>query len=337
MTVEELNNIGIRQWEWLRPKYKEPDLLLGNGFSISLSDKFRYSSLFDTFISKTEEPFKNLFQHFDTTNFELILSYLTNAIKVNGILEYPTELIKQATEALKKGLIESIKEIHPRVEDIDWDKLENITNQLENFGDIYSTNYDLFLYHLIMKSIDISRVKKGYVAYQDYFWGSAEDGYKQFMQYQTYRYKHVYYLHGSLCIFNQGIRDLKIKRDNASVELIEIIASEIQKGHFPLFVTEGTAQDKLNSIYRSNYLYFCLQKLKAYKKTPIIIFGNSLSTFDLHIVQALTSSQRELIISIYTKGRREADIQHEKYSILKQFYGYKPTIEFIDSSTLFIG
>jgi hypothetical protein len=335
MTPEELNNIGIRQWELLRPKYKEPDLLLGNGFSISLSDKFKYTSLFETFIGKTKDAFKDLFKHFDTTNFELILSYLTNASKVNEILEYPTDLIKQATEDLKNGLIESIKEIHPRVEDINWEKLESITNQLEYFGDIYSTNYDLYLYHIIMKSIDISREKKGYVAFQDYFWGNAEDGYKQFMPYQNYRYKHIYYLHGALCIFNHNIRDLKIKRDNAAVELIEIISAEIQKGHFPLFVTEGTAQDKLNSIYRSNYLYFCLQKLKTNKKSPLIVFGNSLSPFDSHIVQALISSQRELIISVYTQGRQEAEIQHDKYSILTQFNNYKPAIEFIDSSTLF--
>src|SRR5690606_29977787 len=150
--------------------------------------------------------------------------------KVNTILELPTELIQHAIEELKNGLIESIKEVHPRVEEIDWDRLNSITNQLESFGDIYSTNYDLYLYHIIMKSIDISRVKKGYVAYQDYFWGNAEQGYKQFMPYQTYQYKHIYYLHGALCIFNHDIRDLKIKRDNASEELIEVISSEIQKG-----------------------------------------------------------------------------------------------------------
>lgn len=336
MTIDELNNIGIRQWEWLQPKYKEPDLLIGNGFSIALSDKFKYASLFETFINKTHEPFKSLFTHFDTTNFELILNYLENALKVNGILAYPIDLIKQATDSLKSGLIEAIKEIHPRVENIDWTKLESITNQLENFGDIFSTNYDLYLYHIIMKSIDISRVKKGYIAYQDYFWGNAEDGYKEFMNYQQYRYKHVYYLHGALFIFNHGVKDLKIKRASAFVELIEIIAGEIQKGHFPLFVTEGTWQDKLKAIYRSNYLYFCLQKLKTYKKSPIVIYGSSLSGFDSHIINALMSSRRELIVSIYTLDRNEADLQHEKYSILKQFDGYKPSIEFIDSSSLFI-
>ncbi|HHT9107170.1 MAG TPA: DUF4917 family protein [Candidatus Wunengus sp. YC63] len=334
MTETELNNISIRQWNLISPRYKNPDLFLGNGFSINLSDKFLYSSLFDTFIAKTTESFKTLFQHFDTTNFELILSYLTHSLKVNTILGLPTDLVNQAIEALKNGLIEAIKEIHPRVEDIDWDKLDAFTNELKNYGNIYTTNYDLFLYHIIMKSIDESRNDKSYIAYQDYFWGDAAPGYKQFMPHQEYKYKDIYYLHGALFIFNHGIRDLKIKRGGGGIELIEIIAAEIQNGHFPLFITEGTAQDKMNSIYRSNYLYFCLQNFSK-ASTPLLIYGNSLSDFDAHIVKALNDQPRELVIALYTKGKSQHQLQYAKYDILNKFPKYKPNIEFVDSASVF--
>jgi hypothetical protein len=40
--------------------------------------------------------------------------------------------------------------------------------------------------------------------------------------------------------------DLKIIRTN--IELIEIIVDQIQNGHFPLFIIEGTAVDKLDLI-----------------------------------------------------------------------------------------
>lgn len=334
MNETELNNIGIRQWNIISPRYKNSDLFLGNGFSINLSDKFSYLSLFDTFIGKTVEPFKSLFKQFDTTNFELILSYLTHSLKVNKILGLQTDLVEQAIESLKNGLIGSIKEIHPRVEEIDWDVIDAFTNELKSYGNIYTTNYDLYLYHIIMKSIDESRMDKSYIAYQDYFWGDAKTGYKQFMPYQEYTYKHIYYLHGALFIFNHGIRDLKIKRSGADDELIEIIAAEIQQGHFPLFITEGTAQDKMDSIYRSNYLYFCLQKFSK-SNTPLLIFGNSLSDFDAHIVKALNDSPRELIISIYTDGKTENQLQRVKYDLLDKFPKYKPNIEFVDSKSVF--
>jgi hypothetical protein len=335
MTPAELNNIGILQWDLLRPRYARPDLLLGNGFSIALSPNFRYPSLFSTFISKTQEPFTALFSQFGTTNFELILNYLTSASKVNTILGLPVDQINAAIEILKNGLIESIREIHPRVDQIDWGSIDHLTQKFEEFGNIFSTNYDLYLYHIIMKSIDISRVNNSYVAYQDYFWGYSNPGFKEFMGYQNYHYKHVYYLHGALCIFNDGIKDVKITRSNANDELIEIVSQQIQAGRFPLFVTEGTGADKLSAIYRSNYLYFCLNKLREHKNTPIIVYGNSLSEFDSHIVDALVTSRRELIIAIYTNGRTDVELQNERYGILAKFPTNGPSIYFIDSVSLF--
>ena len=85
MTEEELNAIGIKQWDQIRDGYNKPDLLLGNGFSISLSENFKYDSLFDAFIKKTDEPFKRLFRHFETTNFEQILNYLNHTENINTI------------------------------------------------------------------------------------------------------------------------------------------------------------------------------------------------------------------------------------------------------------
>jgi hypothetical protein len=331
MTESELNSIEIKQWASIRSEYECPDLLLGNGFSINLWQKFAYKSLFDTFIEKVNEPFKSLFQHFKTTNFELILSHLIHAEKVNSLLNFPTDLIIEAIEILKNGLIKTIEEIHPRNDEVDWSNLDIITEDLSTFKDIYTTNYDLFLYHIIMKSVDKGRDDKSYTPYQDYFRKSKEVGFTEFNR-TCLGDKNVYYLHGALFLFGNGIYDLKIQRQ--SDDLIGTISKKIKQGHFPLFITDGTAEDKENSINRSNYLHFCLQKLSE-STTPLLIFGNSLSEFDTHILKALKFQPRDLIISIYTKDMAETQLQSELYSIKNKFLKYQSRIVFVDSAGVF--
>lgn len=339
MTYEQLNEIGIRQWNVLKENYDHPDLLLGNGFSINQNAKFTYKSLFDTFLGNCPAAYQEVFKHFNTTNFELILEYLTHTQKVNEILKLPTAPVIEAIKILKNGLIESIKQVHPRVADIDWNSLDTITRSLKDFNDVFTTNYDLYLYHMIMRAKDFHTADKNFRPYNDYFWGqhNAPPGYREFVNYQDYKfYKHIYYVHGALFIFKYGVIDLKITR-GAGVELIEVIAEEIQKGNFPIFVTEGNSQDKMNAIYRSNYLLFSLKALNRSTR-PLLVYGHSLSDVDEHIISALYNSPRKLIYAIYVGDRTPESLQHEKHSILVKFpkARYAPEIEFVDSSTVFI-
>lgn len=75
MDISTLKKNGILQWDSICTNYSEPDLLLGNGFSINFSDKLKYKSLFDNFIKAADSKYLSLFKAFDTTNFELILEY----------------------------------------------------------------------------------------------------------------------------------------------------------------------------------------------------------------------------------------------------------------------
>ena len=200
-TERELAENNIINWNLIEHRYTNPDLLLGNGFSLQFSGNFSYTSLFEIFLQNCDDVHRKLFREFDTTNFELIQKYLTYALKVNGILELSTTEINTAIEQLKNGLIQTIEQVHPRNQDINFNQLERIALQMSAFGNIFTTNYDLYLYHIIMKSMDLRLSQKGYVAYQDYFWGNqAPNGFKQFMSYQNYNYKDIFYLHGSLFI-----------------------------------------------------------------------------------------------------------------------------------------
>lgn len=335
MTREELLAIDIKHWDDIRKNYDHPDLFLGNGFSISLSEKFRYDSLFETFIKKIDNNYEELFRSFNITNFEQILSFLKRTEEINTILEIDTEKVKEAIRLLKKGLIETINEIHPKVNEIDEDRLHNITRELIHYNDIYTTNYDLYLYNMIMITKDIHRGCRSFNRYQDYFWGGASGNHKQFMGYQDFPdYKHVYYLHGALFIFNVGIYDFKLTRNNRDKELIDLISHEITNGNIPLFITEGNYIDKLTSIYKSRYLSFCLNSFEKAVR-PLLIFGNSFSDFDFHIFDILKSSSRNLIISIYTEGKTKIALQAEVLRIKEMFDNYKADIEFIDSSSVF--
>lgn len=66
-------------------------LLLGNGFSIAASRKFSYRSLRECTDFSSMSRMKNLFDFYDTNDFEKILMALTYAYDVNSILEHIQE------------------------------------------------------------------------------------------------------------------------------------------------------------------------------------------------------------------------------------------------------
>lgn len=335
VTRQELIDNHIVEWNTVKQLYDHPLLLLGNGFSMMLSAKFSYPSLFDIFLSKCNPQNQELFSQFDTTNFELIQKYLLYARKVNSILNLSTTEIDAALSGLKNGLIEAIETVHPRVIDIDMNQLKSVARQLEYFGDIFTTNYDLYLYHIIMLSKDLSIADNNYVPYQDWFWGNqAPAGFKQFMNYQNLRYKNLFYLHGSLFIFNHGVMNIKILRGNHGDELIELISNEILHDHFPVFVSEGSSQHKIETINNSNYLVFCHVTLKR-TNGPIVIFGNSLGEFDNHILDAIKEHDRPIIYCLYPGNRTLAELNVERYTFLSKFNNYRSDITIVDASTVF--
>lgn len=335
MNSKELNLLGIREWKWISKNYDKPNLLLGNGFSVNIADQFNYKSLFEEFIKNADKEFSALFKMFGTTNFEIIQEYLTHSTKVNQIFDLETERIFKAIENLKNGLIKTINKVHPRFKEIDLNQIDRLTKQLvDDFGDVYSLNYDMFLYHLIMHSVDLYKQSEREVAYQDYFWGNSNSETIEFVPFQNLKhYKHVYYLHGALCYFKNDIIDYKILRKPA-IELIEVIENKIREGKFPLFVSEGTSSDKLKSIGRSNYLNFCLRKLKT-DKAPLLVFGTSLSSNDKHIVDAICQNNRDLIIAVYIGNKTETILNREVAEFKEMFDKKCLSIDFINSNSLF--
>jgi hypothetical protein len=316
MNEKTLREIGIRHWADISGEFEGADLLLGNGFSLNFSALFNYRSLFEKFLDSCEPEDAGLFRRFDTTNFESIQEQLLSAKKVNELFGLPTHPIDPAIQKLRDGLIISVQQIHPLAQDIDNDALWSASEALDPFEDIFTLNYDLFLYQIIMVSVDRSHTV-GVRRHNDYFWQRSTDEFLEFMDFDNLPNKHVYYLHGALFLF-PGYRldyhnDLKIRRGNQPFEeLIEVVSTKIQRGILPLFVSEGEPEDKMLAISRSPYLKFAYRKLEESER-PLTIYGWSASTQDNHILSALnprrTPVRRPLAVSVYIGDKSRIDLE----------------------------
>ena len=266
LNAKQLKELGIENWSTVAKNFNGADLLLGNGFSMNLAGHFNYKSLFKEFLKNCKPGEYTIFKSFGTNNFEFIQEILINAKKVNELFKIATSRrIDNAIELLKDGLIQSIQDTHPRSSQIDWNQLQQLSIQFNNFGDIFTLNYDLFLYHIILKMKDKSDEDRRDVPYSDYFWGKHDEQFRQFMNYDYPNRKHIYYLHGALFLFNKPPDTIKLIRGVEANELVDLIGDVINSGMMPLFVSEGKSEEKVNAINRSAYLTFARENLEKAK------------------------------------------------------------------------
>ena len=294
-------------WNSIVSEFRDADLLLGNGFSRLFSQKFSYESLFETFLAGANPQAQSVFRSFGTTNFEAILEQLASAHHVNKCLRLDTAKIEETQAIVRNGLVKAIESNHPRNQDLDAKRLSCFTESLDLFHDIYTLNYDLILYHMIMLARDRHRACHTIRPYNDYFWQRTKDDWLQFMDFQHIQvYKHAYYLHGALFLFKDGYRDLKICREGR--ELVDEIGDKIKAGQIPLFISEGKSAEKNLAISRSNYLRFAHKHLSS-PRDALVIFGTSLSDQDDHIVAAIKAGTKRVAVAVHTVGKTTSDIE----------------------------
>ena len=141
-------------------KGRKKHLLLGNGFSMSYNkDIFSYNALSKFINGIKNKELQQLFEIVNTNNFELLTQQLDNAARIAKIFGADKKIvqkIKGASETLKTSLIEAIKELHPEhVFTIHDSKIKSCSKFLSTFlnndGQIFTTNYDLLLYWVLMR------------------------------------------------------------------------------------------------------------------------------------------------------------------------------------------
>lgn len=259
-------------------------LLLGNGFSVNIWERFGYGTLYELAQSeelehRLSEASVALFQHLGSANFEDVLRILFHAKLVDEQLGRPQErAIAELYTNTKNALASAVNFAHvPHGRA----NVALINNELRQFGDVFSTNYDLLPYWSIMHD-ELWRFK-------DYFWGPDGTFDLTNTEVSADRTK-IHYLHGAIHLVELAdgrTQKLTCREDENLLELFDLDAPD----KFPLFITEGNWKRKLSRIKRNDYLRFCFEGFGRIDG-GLVVLGHSLhKDYDQHIVDSMASSQ----------------------------------------------
>ena len=147
--------------KYLTKKNRQAHLLLGNGFSMAYDSKiFSYNALHRFIENLDNELLSKLFEIVNTKNFELVMQQLDNfceLIEAFGSDKALKFKVEEASIKLKESLINAIEELHPEhVFKMSEEKSEAcavfLNNYLEKQGNIFTTNYDVLLYWVLMRN-----------------------------------------------------------------------------------------------------------------------------------------------------------------------------------------
>jgi hypothetical protein len=280
-------------------------LLLGNGFSVSYDPKiFSYNALHDFVKNLKDKDLSKILEVIETRNFEVIMQYLDNFAALVDALGGDPKLKKRVEDAsakLKKSLLDAVKAMHPEhVFKVPEDQSAACATFLQQFlntnGHIYSTNYDLLLYWVLMRNGILNHVDGcgrelendtgEYMAPEDQEWSDLIWGKNRNKQ-------NVFYLHGALPFFDSGVAVVKEEYDVYNY-LLQNISARMEKGEYPIFVTAGDGQQKLNHITHNQYLTYCYDSF-CQAEGSLVTFGFSFGQYDEHIIAAINKAAKQKV------------------------------------------
>ena len=299
------------------------NLLLGNGFSRSLHDGFKYGSLKEEAEAAglIGDEVQNLFDRLGTVDFEKVLSRLFEAKLVNEAHGIPTEPLEQSYRATRDALVKVVQNTHPTRKVLDAERLVHYQQVLREFDRIFTTNYDLLLYWIAAQG-------DGLKGFRDFFWSrdnSFDPANARFEEGPT----HLIYLHGALFLQRRTERVHKVKR--AGSDLLTTLRKTLDSAA-PVFVSEGDAAAKRRSIAQNDYLEWAYQQLLSLGE-GITVFGHSLSEPDNHILEALCrGSAGTIAVSLYGDARWQ---QQEAANLYRRCIPYEKekVLAFFDART----
>ena len=116
----------------------------------------------------------------------------------------------------------------------------------------------------------------------------------------------VLFLHGALHLFIDAAGNTRKRQNDGIYNILELFRlARGQRRTTPLFVTEGSSEQKLRSIQQSDNLTFALREFEANEK-PLVVIGQSLSEEDKHLIEAIQKyGKRQVAIGIYSNDSDE--------------------------------
>jgi hypothetical protein len=279
-------------------------LLLGNGFSIALKpDIFSYSSLYENADFSGAEHLPSVFNALKTTDFEVVIRTLQDAgalIALYGGDEALAAKLHADAQYLKEALVQAIAKRHPsRPYDITGEKYRACRAFLNNFKNIFTLNYDVLLYWALMQD-EVDDIN---LAPDDGFRHPEDDYDQPYVSWQQAHTATVSYLHGALHLFDNRQDIIKYTWSKTEVPIIDQIRSALKEDKFPLFVAEGTSDQKRDRILHNAYLHKALRSFEGCcnsKKASITIYGHSLADNDAHVLRCIIKGNcSNLYVSLY--------------------------------------
>lgn len=324
---------------------REFHLLLGNGFSMAYDkDIFSYNALHDFIEELKDDELSKILSVIETKNFELIMQQLDNLsalIDVFGGGKKIKEKINSASEKLKASLLKAVQALHPEhVFKVPEEESEACSKFLNIFlgrgGKVFSANYDLLLYWILMRNGAINHtdgfgrdalnyepgIPSEEIEWSDLYWGRNKEN------------QNVFYLHGALPFFDAGTEILKEEYDH-SAYLLEKISKRMEQGEYPIFVTAGNGTEKLAHIMHNHYLAYCYDALSELTGS-LVTFGFNFGEYDEHIIEAINRAAKNgrkefpKLVSIYIGVYSDQSRKH----IEKIKSKFKPKVRIFDAKTV---
>lgn len=314
----------VHSWNSIQKHYEGAGLLVGNGASRVVWDRFRYDSLYDVALSgevdhQLSSADQAIFTSLDTKNFEIVLKSLRAARVVGEALNQEVSNIVRCYDNIRSALFEAVHNVHVPAGIIPLQTLNAIRTELLKYHYVYSTNYDLILYWAIMSA------DEGY-GFKDYLWYGGFDIMNVDVPEEATK---ILYLHGGLHLIRQSSgRTAKLTWEPRR-SILDQFGTSLEPDDVPLFVSEGTSADKEAVIRSSDYLTFALEQFAAYRG-PFVVFGHSLGESDAHLIRAMQRwGDIPIAISI-RPGER-----HELRERMAPYVQHLPKAEltFFDAST----
>lgn len=261
-------------------------LLLGNGFSIAAHRAFSYPSLLEAG-GVLAPRLQRIFDTLQTTDFEVAVEAIRQARDLWPIYSDDANARARAREdidAIKHHLIKAITQVHPRrPSDLEKTSYEICRDFLMLFagpdrnrrGSIFTTNYDLLLYWTVARFHNEIECDDGFRGHP-LMWSETNA-----------EHQNIFHMHGGLHLYEaeNGIRKLR-----SDYPLLDQVETLMEKGDLPIFVAEGSSDQKRQRIRGNDYL---LHARRAFRRacldpdTALFTFGHSLRPQDEHLLSLI--------------------------------------------------
>ena len=321
-------------------------LLIGNGFSMSYDfERFSFKSLLESAVNSNlidkKSPLYDIFIDFATKDFEEVVKLLENSVKVaekyGAISDKNREIILKDSKNLKKHLVEIITNNHPQnINEVSYEEFQYSTKFIKEYNKVFTLNYDLLLYWTTIKLkyfIDQKKVNNSILVPKDGF-GKSRKGKDYIVFSNDNSSQEIYYLHGALHIFDNKSSIVKNTYSKTEIPLKEQTLRNLEKDIYPIFVSEGTSEQKKTKIIHNAYLNHCYKNLASlgtgHKNSSLVIFGTLLKENDAHIREAILKNRvKNIYFGVGSKEEIEqlqlfkSELEDAKQSKNVYFYDYR--------------